>query len=109
MEDRRTSTTRGDNAAWLNLLVTVVAALMVLARTLEVAGCDSSCDYHVLETATRAFWSIDFVAFVLTSAAYFVMRSRRRHAWVLPVSGITITLIALVVTNVVMNGAFGTR
>lgn len=95
----------GDNLVWVSLFVAVVSALVVLARTLEVAGCSDRCAYPTLENVTRGFWITDLIVFILTTSAYFFTRSRLRSAWLLPTAGITITLIALLITNLVMNGA----
>ncbi|PRA81348.1 hypothetical protein [Microbacterium sp. MYb66] len=95
----------GDKLAWVSLLVAVVSALVVLSRTLEIAGCSGQCDYPVLETVTRGFWMTDLIVFAVTTGAYFFTRSRLRVAWLLPAAGITITLTALLVANLVMNGA----
>ncbi|MEU4014031.1 hypothetical protein AB0E56_02080 [Microbacterium sp. NPDC028030] len=106
MDDQRSAPPRiGDNLAWVSLFVAVVSALFVLARTLEIAGCSGQCEYPTLETVTRGFWMTDLIVFALTTVAYLFTRSRLRSAWILPAAGITITLIALLITNLVMNGA----
>ncbi|GGM35581.1 hypothetical protein [Microbacterium saperdae] len=106
MNDQRSAQSQiGDNLAWVSLFVAVVSALVVLARTLEIAGCSNQCDYPTPETITRGFWITDLIVFILTTSAYFFTRSRLRLAWLLPAAGITITLIALLITNLVMNSA----
>ncbi|MFJ2503677.1 hypothetical protein [Microbacterium sp. NPDC087592] len=106
MNDQRSAQPQiGDNLAWASLFVAVVSALVVLARTLEIAGCSGHCDYPTLETVTRGFWMTDLIVFIVTTGAYFFTRSRLRLAWLFPAAGITITLIALLITNLVMNGA----
>lgn len=106
MNDQRNAQSQlGDNLAWVSLFVATVSALVVLARTLEIAGCSDQCDYLTLETVTRGFWMSALIVFIVTTGAYFFTRSRLRLAWLLPAAGITITLIALLVTNLVMDGA----
>ncbi|EYT60931.1 hypothetical protein [Microbacterium sp. UCD-TDU] len=106
MNDQRSARSQlGDNLAWVSLFVATVSALVILARTLEIAGCSDQCDYPTLETVTRGFWMSALIIFIVTTGAYFFTRSRLRLAWLLPAAGITITLIALLVTNLVMNGA----
>lgn len=105
MDDKRSAPRLGDSLAWLHLLVAVVTAMVVVARTLEIAGCDDQCNYPTLEFVTRGFWTIDLVVFITTIGSYFFAQSRWKNAWVIPAVGITITLIAFVLTNIAMNGA----
>ncbi|KJL22881.1 hypothetical protein RN51_01624 [Microbacterium oxydans] len=106
MNDQRSARSQlGGNLVWVSLFVATVSALVVLARILEVAACSKQCDYPMLETVTRGFWMSALVIFIVTTGAYFFTRSRLRLAWLLPAAGITITLNALLVTNLVMNGA----
>ena len=89
----------------MSLLVTACAALVVLLTSTRVAGCSDRCDYSTLSWVTRAFSIADITVFIVSTAVYFVLRPRFRRAWIAPVGGIVLTLIALAVTTNTMNGA----
>ena len=105
IDERNNHPKVGDNLIWVAVLVAVITALVVLARTLEVAGCSDRCDYPTLEAVTYGFWWTDVAIFVVTAATYAFARSRLRYSWIIPASGMALTLIALVVANLTMNQA----
>lgn len=105
MDDQRSSHRAGDSLVWLHLFAAVLAALVVLTRTLEVAGCDDQCNFSALGAVTRGFWIADLIGFILTTGIYFCVRSRARNTWLVPAIGISLTLIAFLITYVVMSEA----
>lgn len=108
MDDRHSERTRpGDQVLWIHLFVSVVAAVLVYMRVFEVAGCSNSCNYSVIGTSTRAFWWTDLAIFVVVFGSYIYFRARVRRAWIIPTSGIAVTLMALAIANIALSDALG--
>lgn len=106
MDDQRSDRNRpGDRVMWLHVFVSVVAALVVYMRIFEIAGCSGGCDYPAVGASTRGFWWTDLSVFVVAVGSYMYFRSRIRHSWIIPTTGIALTLIAFVVANTALNNA----
>ncbi|MDF2559519.1 MAG: hypothetical protein K0R99_965 [Microbacterium sp.] len=106
-DQRRNRTLPGDHVMWVHLFVSVVTALFVYMRIVEAAGCTARCDFSAIDAARHAFWWTDLSIFIVAAGAYGYFRSRIRKSWIIPASGIALTLIAFLVANIALSIALG--
>ena len=108
MDDQRTERTLpGDHVMLVHVFVSVVTALVVYMRILEIAGCADRCDYPAIGSVTEAFWWTDLSVFIVAVAAYVFFRSRVRRSWIIPTVGVVLTLTAFVGASITLSAALG--
>lgn len=106
-DQRRNRSLPGDHVMWIHVFVSVVAALFIFMRILEIAGCTARCDYPAIGSSTHAFWWTDLSLFIVAVGSYGYFRSRIRRFWIIPTGGVALTLIAFVVANMALSAALG--
>ncbi|WP_029264250.1 MULTISPECIES: hypothetical protein [unclassified Microbacterium] len=106
-DQRRTRTLPGDHVLWIHAVVSAVTALFVFMRIVEAAGCTARCDFSAIDAARHAFWWTDLAVFIVALGSYGYFRSRIRRSWIIPTSGIVLTLIAFLVANIALSSALG--
>ncbi|QNA93982.1 MULTISPECIES: hypothetical protein [unclassified Microbacterium] len=104
-DDAKARISIGDGLMAAQVLLAVVGALFVYSMTFTVAGCVNRCNYPAVDRATRGFWAVDLAVLLICAAAYLLLRSRIRASGWIPLAGVVITLGALAVTIVILNGA----
>lgn len=111
MTDRPRTTSTGGVGLFAGLLL-VAQALLALAaigltavQPLRTAVCDAQCDFAMAAAALAAVKIAVIVIFIVTLAVLGLLRKRLRPIWLIPFSGIVLTIAAMIITNQIFIAA----
>ena len=96
--------------AVLVLLVLIAALLsfLVILEEMGVAACSaltSSCDYALLSATMWITPAVAVACIVMTLAALATRSRTMRYSWWVPLGGVVLTIIAFVVSSILVSAA----